>query len=72
LITNAGISDRIRRLEALTMALAREGQLLRAAQDPLLYAQRRDDLKAIGSAAAALDEARVVLAHARQRIEREG
>ncbi len=57
MITAAGIADRIRRLEALTLALAREGQLLRAAEDPLLYAERRDYLKAIGGAAASLEEA---------------
>ncbi len=66
MITAAGIADRIRRLEALTLALAREGQLLRAAQDPLLYAERRDYLKAIGGAAIALDEAGVVLVQAMQ------
>ncbi len=53
-ITAAGIADRIRRLEALTLALAREGQLLRAAQDPLLYAERRDYLSAIGRATVGL------------------
>jgi hypothetical protein len=42
--------------------------LLRASQDPLLYAERRDYLKAIGGATVALDEARVVLAHAQQRL----
>jgi hypothetical protein len=63
-VTAAGIADRIRRLEALTLALAREGQLLRAAEDPLLFAERRDYLMVIGSAAVALDEARVVLAQA--------
>jgi hypothetical protein len=40
-ITAAGITDRIRLLEALTLALLLEKQLLRAAEDPLLYAERR-------------------------------
>jgi hypothetical protein len=34
-ITAAGIADRIRRLEVLTLALLREGQLLRVAEDLL-------------------------------------
>jgi hypothetical protein len=70
-ITDANIADRIRRLEALTLALAREWHLLRACQDPLLYAERRDYLQAIGGTAASLDEARVVLAEARQRLDLE-
>jgi hypothetical protein len=68
-ITAAGIADRIRRLEALTLALAQEGQSLRAAQDPLLYAERRDYLKVICAVAVALDGAKVVLAEARQRLD---
>jgi hypothetical protein len=68
-ITAAGIADRIRRLEALTLALAREGQLLRTAEDPLLYAERRDYRKAIRSAVTYLDESQVVSAEARQRLD---
>jgi hypothetical protein len=71
-MTAEDLSARIRRLEAMTLVRPREGQLLRTAQDPLLYAERRDYLKAIGSATVALDEARVVLAEARQRLERQG
>ena len=51
---------------SLTLALAGEAQLLRQCQDPLLYAERRDYLKTIGTAAAAIDEARIVLVRARQ------
>ena len=69
MITAAGISDRIRRLEPLTLALLREKQLLRRAEDPLLYAERRDYISAIGRATVGLDEARVVLAAAQQRFE---
>ena len=72
MITLVGIAARVRRLEALALALVRECQLLRAAQDPLLYAERRDYLKAIGTATAAIDEARVVLAMAGQRIDASG
>jgi hypothetical protein len=71
MMTPAGITARVRRLEALALALARECQLLRAAQDPLLYAERRDYLKAIGQAIVAIDEARVVLAAAMQRLDRD-
>jgi hypothetical protein len=69
MITPAGIVARVRRLETLGLALARECQLLRACQDPLLYADRRDYLKAIGPATVAINEARVVLPRAGQRLE---
>jgi hypothetical protein len=40
--------------------------------DPLLYLERRAYLGAIQDALAGVDEARVVLAKARRRLEREG
>jgi hypothetical protein len=69
MIMPAGINARIRRLESLALALALECQLLRAARDPLLYAERRDYLSTIGRATVALDEARVALAGAMQRLD---
>jgi hypothetical protein len=65
----ASVSERVRRLEGLTLGLAREVQLWRKCDDPLLYAERRAYLKAIQDALAGLDEARVILVRAQQRRE---
>jgi hypothetical protein len=70
-ITAAAITERIQRLEGLVMNLAREAQVIGAAQDPLFYTERRDYLKAIRDAGYALDEARIVLVAATQRLEQE-
>jgi hypothetical protein len=43
LISAAGIADRIRRLESLTLALSRDGQWLRAGQDPQLVGEDETD-----------------------------
>jgi hypothetical protein len=64
-----GIATRIRRLEELTRALAKEVVLWKQAHDPLLYVERRAYLKALQDGLAGLDEARVVLAQVRQRLE---
>jgi hypothetical protein len=45
--------------------------LWKACNDPLLYLERRAYLGAIRDALAGVEEARVVLAKARQRLERE-
>jgi hypothetical protein len=51
------------------MGLCREWLLVKTCEDPLLYVERRDYLKAIRGASAALGEARVVLVKVRQRVE---
>ncbi len=56
MITIASLSERVRRLELLTLGLAREVQLWRACDDPLLYAERRAYLKAIQDALAGLEQ----------------
>jgi hypothetical protein len=65
------ISGRIARLEALFVGLRREIILIGKGDDPLLYLERRAYLMALHDACSGLESARVVLAKARQRIERE-
>jgi hypothetical protein len=67
-ITVEAMAARIGRLGELTQGLAQEVRLWRQADDPLLYAERQAYLKAIQDALAGLDEARAVLAQARQRL----
>jgi hypothetical protein len=64
------ITVRIRRLEVLGLAFAREQVLIRQGDDPLLYLERQDYLQALQGAVSGLETARVVLAKARQRLAR--
>jgi hypothetical protein len=69
-----GVTDvvaRVHRLENLARGLSREVALWKAGTDPLLYLERKSYLNAIQDALAGLEEARVVLARAVQRIESE-
>jgi hypothetical protein len=61
-ISSVGITAPFRRLEALTMALARERLRIAPAEDLLLSAEQRDYLSAIGRGIGGVDEAWVVLA----------
>ncbi len=63
-----GVQSRVRRLDELARALAKESRLIADAQDPLLYLERLAYLRAVNDAIAALEDARVVLARAGQRI----
>jgi hypothetical protein len=63
------LAARVRRLEALTIGLMRECALMAEGDDPMLYLERRAYLAAVRAAVAGLENARVVLAKARQRIE---
>jgi hypothetical protein len=65
----ADLAARGRRLESLFIGLMREFQVMGAADDPLLYLERRAYLTALQAASSGLENARVVLAKARQRIE---
>jgi hypothetical protein len=65
----ADIAARCLRLEALFIGLMRECQVIGAGDDPLLYIERRAYLMALQAASSGLENARVVLAKARQRIE---
>jgi hypothetical protein len=62
------ISARIRRLEQLSVGAARETQLVGPA-DIFLYVERRQYLTALHKMCARLENARVALAKARQRLD---
>jgi hypothetical protein len=63
------LSARVRRLDDLARGLAKEVALWKKGSDPLLYLERKAYLDAIQDALAGVEEARVVLARARQRLE---
>ena len=65
------LTARVRRLDELSRGLAKEVALWKECNDPLLYLERKAYLGAIQDALAGVEEARVVLAKARQRLERE-
>lgn len=66
----ADVTARIQRLETLAGGLAREVYLWREADDPLLYLERKAYLNAIQDALAGIEEARIALTRARQRLEK--
>jgi hypothetical protein len=68
----ADLAARCRRLESLFIGLMRECQVMGAGDDPLLYLERRAYLMALHAASSGLENARVVLAKAKQRLERPG
>ena len=70
-MTLRDLTGRVRRLDELSRGLAKEGVLWKECDDPLLYLERRTYLGAIQDALAGVEQARVVLAKARQRLERE-
>jgi len=69
-MTAADLTARIRRLERLSSGVAREIQLL-AQFDIFLYRERREYFDALQGMASGLEEARVALVKARQRIDSE-
>jgi hypothetical protein len=64
------IAPRIRRRERLGIGLSREQSIIGAGDDPLLYLERQDYMRALRAAVAGLESAGVVLAKARQRLTR--
>jgi hypothetical protein len=70
-ITLANLTARVRRLDELTRGLAKELAVWKEGNDPLLYLERQAYLKAIQEALSGVETARVVLARARQRAERQ-
>jgi hypothetical protein len=64
----AALSARIRRLEPLSLGVARETQLVGQA-DIFLYVEHREYLEAPHRMCAGLECARVALAKARQRLD---
>jgi hypothetical protein len=70
-MTVDNLAARARRLDRLAMGLMMEVVLIREADDPLLYLERLAYVEALREAVAGLEDARVALAKALQRI-REG
>ena len=62
---------RVRRLDELARGLAKELTLWKDGADPLLFLERKVYLGAIQDALAGVESARVVLAKASQRLEKE-
>ena len=65
----AELSARIKRLEQLSMNLSKEEHRVFKGELRLLFEERREYLKAIREAIAGLEQARVVLAKAKHRVE---
>ena len=65
----AELTARIRRLDQLCLGVARETQLVNQS-DIFLYRERREYLDALQGMVRGLEAARVVLAQARQRLDR--
>jgi hypothetical protein len=59
---------RVKRLDQHSRGLAREISLIRAANDPMLYLERKAYLLAMGDALQGIESARVMLAKACQRL----
>ena len=70
-MTVDNLAARARRLDRLVLGLMKEVVLIREADDPLLYLERLAYVEALREAVAGLEDARVALAKALQRI-REG
>jgi hypothetical protein len=63
------LSARIKRLEKLSLNLTKEEHRVFNGELRLLFVERREYLKAIREAISGLEQARVVLAKARHRVE---
>jgi hypothetical protein len=61
------VAARIKRLGQLGMAFAKEEHIIPQGEDPLLYLEHQEYLRALVSGA---ETARVVLARAKQRLQR--
>jgi hypothetical protein len=69
-MTLSRLAGRIERLTTLYLGLNKEHALFAQGDDPLLYLERHEYLAALRHAASGLESARVVLAKARQRLEK--
>jgi hypothetical protein len=67
----ADLRARVRRLDELARGLAKEVQLWRRGNDPLLYLERKIYLEGIQDALAGVEAARVLLAKVCRRLEAE-
>jgi hypothetical protein len=70
-MTLRDLTARVRRLDELSRGLGKEVVLWKECNDPLLYLERRAYLGAIQDALGGVEEARIVRAKARRRVERE-
>jgi hypothetical protein len=67
-MTQADIAARIRRLERLSIGLAKEISIWQECNDPLLYVERREFLMGMQDAHSGIEAARVALVKANQRL----
>jgi hypothetical protein len=63
------IRRRVKRLERLSMGLAKELDIIGKGEDPLLYRERKQYLESMRNALSGTEAARVILARAAQRLE---
>jgi hypothetical protein len=63
------IATRVKRLDQLSRGLAKEIVICKPCNDPLLYRERQDFMKAMREALSGVEAAHVTLAKARQRLE---
>lgn len=68
-MTAADIAARVRRLDKLARGLALELHIVGKADDPMLYTERQQYLTAMRSVLHGVENARVTLAKARQRLD---
>jgi hypothetical protein len=66
------LTARIQRFDALARGLAKEVTLWKNSNDPLRYLERKAYLRAVQNALAGVEEARVILAKVRQRLDEGG
>jgi hypothetical protein len=67
-MTVDNLAARARRLDRLALGLMKEGVLIREADDPPLYLERLAYVEALRGTVAGLEDPRVTLARAQQRI----
>lgn len=68
-MTQDQVRQRMERLHGLTMGLLKERAIIMECDDPLLYCERRDYVRALDEAVAGVEGARVTLAKALARME---
>jgi hypothetical protein len=64
------VAARTKRLEQLGLAFTREEYIIRQGDDPLLYVERQEYMAALRAVVSGAETARLVVARARQRLER--
>jgi len=72
MLTISDVRARLARLEQLSRGLAKERAVIREAEDPLLYLERRKYLCALEDARFGVEAARIALARALERIDGQG